>query len=90
MRSTRLELLGHELEAADQVAADGRQPAGQPAGRAATDERGHVDAEVLAVDVDQPLEAPGEERDLRRRGALLRREDAGGVDEARSARRRPR
>ena len=32
----------------------------------------HVDAEVLAVDVDQPLEAAGEQRDLRRRRPLLR------------------
>ena len=42
-----------------------------------------VDAEVLAVDVDQPLETAGEQRDLGRRRPLLRCEDAGGVDEAR-------
>ena len=57
------------------------RPAGQAARRAGALELGDVDAVVLDVDLGQALEAAAQQLDLRRRGALLRREHLGGVDE---------
>ena len=85
MRSSRPHLVGDEVEAAHQLAAGGRQPAGQPAGRPGALEGEHVDAVLVEVHLGQPLEAPPQQLDLRGRGALLRREHRGGVEERHAA-----
>ena len=60
-----------------------RPPASPPAAPAPS-RVAHVDAVLVEVDLGQPLEAPAEQLDLGGRGALLRGEHRGGVDERRA------
>ena len=64
-------------------AARRRPPApGEPTGGAAALDLGDVDAVLVGVPLGELLEAGGEQPDLGRRGALLRGEHGGRVDEA--------
>ena len=74
-------MLGDQVEPGHEPAAEGGQPAGQPAGGTGAVEVGDVDAVLVAVALGEPLEPGREQGDLGRRGALLRGEHGGGVDE---------
>src|SRR5690606_15276769 len=77
-----IDVIGHDVETADQLGADASQPAGQPTRCARAVEFGDVDAVVVAIDLDQALQAALEQPDLGRGRPFLRREVAGRVDEA--------
>ena len=81
MRLVEPDLVGDEVEAAHQLAAGRRQPAAEPARRAGALELEHVDAVLVEVHLGEALEAAAQQLDLRGRGALLRREHRGGVEE---------
>ena len=76
-----VDVVGHQVEAAEQASPERRQPARQPARRAAADERAHVDAELLLVAVGEAVETGGEHRHHGRRSALLRGEQRRRVEE---------
>ena len=62
-----LDVLGHEVEPADETSADGGEPTGQPARRAGAVERGDVDAVLVEV-------APGQLLEPRRQAGRPRRD----------------
>ena len=78
----QVDMVGDEVEPGDQPSADREQPAGQPAGGARAVDLSDVDAEASDVVLGDPVEPGREQVHLGRRGALLRREHSGGVDEA--------
>ncbi len=78
----QVDVLGDELEAADEPAAERGEAAGEPTRGAGAVELGHVDAELLAVAGGELLEPRRQQGDLRRAGALLRSEHGRRVDEA--------
>ena len=82
--------VGDDVEAGLELGADGRQPTGEPAGRAAALEDRDVDAGAMLVLVRETGEPAGEQRHLRRGRALLGPVHRGGVEErGRDVARRP-
>ena len=83
-RVVEVELVGDELEARHELAAECEQRPGQSARRAAAVDLAHVDAVLLGVDLGDAFEPSLEQADLRRRGALLRAERRCRADEPRA------
>jgi hypothetical protein len=79
-----MELVGDHVEAAHELGAVHGEAAGETAGGTAARDLAHLDAVVVDVHLGQPLQPPFEQLDLGRAGTLLRREDLGGLDEARA------